>query len=118
MGESFKDLVVWRAVDLCLATYRFTASFPSDERFGLTNQLRRASISIASNIAEGYGKASRGDYLQFLGHARGSTLEAQTQLIIAEKLGFGDPSAHAVITDLADQVSKMLVAMMNRLGKK
>jgi four helix bundle protein len=76
MGNSFKDLVVWqRAVQLSLAIYKLTSSFPDSERFGLTNQLRRASVSIASNIAEGYGKVSRGEYLLFLGHARGSNFE-------------------------------------------
>jgi len=118
VGASFKDLIVWqRAVELSLAVYKLTASFPGAEQFGLTNQLRRASISIASNIAEGYGRASRGEYRQFLGHARGSNLEVQTQLPIAERLGFGKKSSHAEAGDLTDQVSKMLVAMMNKLGK-
>jgi four helix bundle protein len=73
MGESFKDLVVWqKSIDLSEAIYKLTASFPDAERFGLTNQLRRASVSIASNISEGYGRASKGEYYQFLGHARGS----------------------------------------------
>ena len=84
MGDSFKDIVVWqRAVEMSLAIYKLTKAFPTDERFGLTNQLRRASVSVASNIAEGYGKSSRGEYIQFLGHARGSNGEAQTQLVIA-----------------------------------
>jgi four helix bundle protein len=70
---SFKNLVVWqRAVELSLAIYKLTESFPSSEKFGLTNQLRRASVSVASNIAEGYGRSTRGEYIQFLGHARGS----------------------------------------------
>ena len=69
MGNSFKDLVVWqRPVQLSLAIYKLTASFPDAERFGLTNQLRRASVSVASNIAEGYGKSTKGEYFLFLGH--------------------------------------------------
>ena len=84
MGQSFKDLVVWqRAVQLTLAVYKLTSDFPAAERFGLTNQMRRASVSIASNIAEGYGRATKGEYVQFLGHARGSCSELETQVVIA-----------------------------------
>ena len=87
MGESFKDLLVWqRAVQLTLAIYKLTADFPADERFGLTNQLRRASVPVASNIAEGYGRSTTGEYVLFLGHARGSNCEVQTQLVISEGL--------------------------------
>ena len=89
-GVSFKELVVWqRAVELSIEIYNLTASFPNSEQFGLSNQLRGASVSIASNIAEGYGRTTRGEYLQFLGHARGSLCELQTLLIIAKALGFG-----------------------------
>jgi four helix bundle protein len=118
VGASFKDLIVWqRAVELSLAVYKLTSGFPREEQFGLTSQLRRAAVSIASNIAEGYGRASKGEYLQFLGHARGSNLEVQTQLIIAERLRFGDASAHSLTKDLADEVSKMLVAIMSKISK-
>src|ERR1035441_3664615 len=90
MGESFKDLVVWqRSIQLTVAVYKLTSSFPPSEQFGLSNQLRRAAVSVASNIAEGYGRSTTGEYLQFLGHARGSNFEVQTQLVIAEALGFG-----------------------------
>ena len=91
MVESFRDLIVWqRSIDLTLALYKLTASFPSEEKFGLTSQLRRAAVSIASNIAEGYGKSSTGEYLQALDHARGSNAEVQTQLVIAQALRFGE----------------------------
>jgi four helix bundle protein len=94
MNESFKDLVVWqRAVQMSLEVYKLTAGFPASARFGLTNQLRRASVSVASNIAEGYGKSSRGEYLSFLGHARSSNGEVQTQLVISTGLGFGSPGS-------------------------
>jgi four helix bundle protein len=72
MGQSFKDLIVWqRSIELTVCVYQLTSTFPDSERFGLTNQMRRASVSIASNIAEGYGRATKGEYVQFLGHARG-----------------------------------------------
>src|SRR5579871_1476681 len=90
MGQSFKDLSVWqRAVQLTVEVYKLTNDFPNSERFGLTHQLRRASVSVASNIAEGYGRATKGEYVQFLGHARGSVSEVETQLVIAKALGFG-----------------------------
>jgi four helix bundle protein len=98
-----------------LTTYKLTAEFPEAERFGLTNQLRRASVSVASNIAEGYGRSSRGEYLQFLGHARGSIFELQTQIVIADGLDFGDARRRREVQDTSDEVSKMLVAMMEKL---
>jgi four helix bundle protein len=90
LGESFKDLVIWqRAVQLTAAVYKLTSSFPASERFGLTNQLRRASVSVASNSAEGYRRSTKGEYVLFLGHVRGSNCEVQTHLVISEALGFG-----------------------------
>lgn len=76
-------------MELARAVYLATRRFPKDERFGLTNQLRRASASIPSNIAEGKGRLSTGEFLHFLGIARGSTLEVQTQLELAASMGFG-----------------------------
>jgi four helix bundle protein len=116
LGQSFKDLVVWQcAVELSSAIYKLTASFPESERFGLTNQMRRASVSIASNIAEEYGKSSRGEYVLFLGHARGSDCKFETQLVLAENLGFGSAHLRTPAAELCDDVSRMLVTMMRRL---
>lgn len=118
MGESYKELVVWqRSVQLALAVYKLTSSFPTSERFGLTNQLRRASVSIASNIAEGYGRSTKGEYILFLGHARGSNFEVQTQLIISAGLGFGKEDFREHVKGLSEEVSRMLVAMMSKLRK-
>lgn len=116
MGASFRDLVVWqRAVELCTEIYRFTDTFPRSEQFGLSNQMRRASVSIASNIAEGYGRSTRGEYVQFLGQARGSTCELQTQLLIAKNLGFAATKTHETAETLSADVSRLLIALMNKL---
>jgi four helix bundle protein len=85
--KSFKDLIVWqRSIDLTMEIYRLTRGFPREEMFGLTSQLRRAAISIASNIAEGQSRGTTGEFIQFLGIARGSNAEIDTQLIIASEL--------------------------------
>lgn len=116
VSTSFKDLRVWKgAVDLTLKVYRLTAGFPNSEQFGLTSQMRRASVSIASNIAEGSGKATKGEFLQFLGHAKGSLCELQTQLVIAGALGFGTKeSIDSVDRDSAD-VSRLLLGLIKSL---
>jgi len=119
MGDSFRDLTVWqRAIDLTLTVYKLTATFPDSERFGLTNQLRRASVSVASNIAEGYGRASRGEYVQFLGNARGSISEVETQLVIAKALRFGSSQVLNTAEDLCNEVGRILRAMMKSLKSK
>ncbi len=116
MGDSFMDLIVWqRSVQLSTEIYRLTASFPKSEQFGLVNQMRRASVSIASNIAEGYGRTTRGEYLLFLGYARGSKCELQTQLVIAKALGFGVAESYEATNRLCADVSRILIAMMNKL---
>ncbi|MGO8935332.1 MAG: four helix bundle protein [Terracidiphilus sp.] len=116
MGASFKDLVVWqRALLLSTEIYRLTSSFPRAEQFGLTNQLRRASVSIASNIAEGYGRSTRGEYLQSLGYARGSNCELQTQLMIAGALGFGEEETRECAEGLSADVSRLLNALIGKL---
>ncbi|HEX8811083.1 MAG TPA: four helix bundle protein [Terracidiphilus sp.] len=116
MGASFKQLVVWqRAVELSLAIYQLTSAFPKSEQFGLTNQLRRAAVSVASNIAEGYGRSTTGEYVLFLGHARGSVCEVETQLAISRALQFGSEEYHTTAENLAVEVSSMINAMMKRL---
>jgi four helix bundle protein len=118
MPESFKTLLVWqRAIQLTVQIYNLTSSFPDSERFGLTNQLRRAAVSVASNIAEGYGRTSRGEYIQFLGHARGSNFEIETQLTIARELGFGTGQSLEQAEHLCLEVSRMVGAMIVGLRK-
>ena len=116
MGASFKELVVWqRAIQLTIAIYKLTSSFPSSERFGLMDQLRRAGVSVASNIAEGHGRLTRGEYLQFLGHARGSNCEVETQLVIVRSLGFGAVDNLAAAEKSCTDVSRMLNARIKSL---
>lgn len=115
-GRSFRNLKVWqRAIDLATVVYKLTADFPRTEVYGLSSQLRRASVSIASNIAEGYGRASKGEFRQFVGVARGSVLELQTQLVIARTLEFGKESLLVTAENLADEVGKMTWALMQKL---
>ena len=114
--ESFKDLIVWqRSIELTVTVYRLTSEFPADERFGLTSQLRRAAVSVASNMAEGYGRGSSGEYRHFLGMARGSNAEVQTQMILASELGFGDRQQLLNAEGLSQEVAKMLVSLMRKL---
>ena len=116
MGASYRELVVWqRAVDLSLAVYKLTAKFPPTERFGITDQLRRAGVSVPSNIAEGYGRMSMGEYLQSPGHARGSAFEVQTQLTIAEQLGYGSIEDMRSAAELASEVGRMLNSIVTKL---
>ena len=109
MGESFKDLLVWqRSMESALAIYRLTADFPNAEKFGLTAQMRRSSVSVSSNIAEGHGRITSGEYLQFLGHARGSNSELETQLILARYLGFGSGDKIEACEQLCREVGRLL----------
>jgi four helix bundle protein len=117
LGFTYRDLKVWQqSVELSVEIYKFTKSFPREEVFGLTSQLRRASVSIASSIAEGYGRASKADFRRFIAIARGSTLEVQTQLLIAQKLELGSMKPLCAAQEHAEQVGKMLWALMQRLS--
>jgi four helix bundle protein len=119
MGESFRNLIVWqRSIELTLAVYKLTSTFPDSERFGLTNQLRRAAVSVASNIAEGYGRSTKGEYVLFLGHARGSATEVETQIVISKVLGFGSEQMLQKTEDLCNEVGKMLNPLMKSLRPK
>jgi four helix bundle protein len=89
--HNLKELKIWnKAIDLTVEVYKATANFPSDERFGLTSQLRRSAVSIPSNIAEGAGRNSNKEFSNFLGIANGSSYELQTQLVIANRLSLLD----------------------------
>ena len=100
---------------MTLALYRVTTGFPKEEIFGLTTQIRRAGVSVAGNIAEGYGRNSRGEYKQFLGMARGSNLEVQTQLFIATELDYGNPQTLSEAESLSIEVERMLNSLIAKL---
>jgi four helix bundle protein len=117
--SAFRSSIMWqRAMTLSTSTYSATGNFPKEEIFGLTNQLRRASVSIPSNIAEGSGRISRGEFLQFLGIARGSTLEVQTQLELATRLGYGNKEELDAAQSSSIEVLKLLNASIATLQAK
>ncbi len=108
--KSFRELLVWqRAIALTLEIYKLTKAFPKEEMFGLTSQLRRAAVSVASNIAEGQGRKTKGEFAQFLCMARGSNAEVQTQLVIARGLGYAGEAEGGRCEALALEVAKMLM---------
>ena len=109
MANSYRELKVWQnSIDLAEKIYRLTSSFPASEIYGLVSQLRRASVSIPSNIAEGWGRRSRKEYARFILMAAGSNDELQTQLVIAERLAFGDRQLRDEAAALSDQIGRML----------
>lgn len=118
MGKSFRDLMVWqRSIDLTTEIYRLTATFPREEMYGLTSQLRRAAVSVASNIAEGSGRRGKGEFRQFLNTARGSICEVQTQLIIAGNLAIADKAKIQATESAASEVARMLNGLLQSLAR-
>jgi four helix bundle protein len=119
MAQRFQELIVWqKAVDLATSVYRLTQQFPPSELYGLTGQLRRAAVSVASNVAEGRGRLTDGEFRNFLGVAQGSTYEVQTQLVIARRLNFGSPQEITACESLSEEISKMLNAFIATLPRK
>ena len=117
--SSHKDSIAWqKGMEVARAIYKATRHFPSEERFGLTNQIRRAAVSVPSNIAEGKGRLTSGELLQFLGIARGSTLELQTQLDLAASLGFGDAAELAAIQLMVSEEIRILNASITTLRSR
>ena len=114
----YQSLIVWqKSMDLTIEIYRLTKKLPKDELYGLTNQLRRAAVSIPSNIAEGNGRASTGDYLRFLSIARGSKSEIETQLLLCVKLNYVQQSEIEESLKLCTEIGKMLNAMISKFRK-
>ena len=109
MPNTYRDLKVWqKSIDLAERIYRLTAAFPASEMYGLSSQMRRAAVSIPSNIAEGWGRRSRKDYGRFVLVARGSNDELQTQLVIAGRLEFCTAQQFEEVNALSDEIGKML----------
>ncbi|MGA2216684.1 MAG: four helix bundle protein [Terracidiphilus sp.] len=114
--QAFRDLQVWqRSIQSTVSIYRLTQSFPREEVYGLTSQMRRSAVSVASNIAEGQGRLTSGEFKQFLGIARGSNFELQTQLEIARQLGFGHAKSLDESEGLSHEVGKMLYSLLESL---
>ncbi len=117
--KSFEELVVWqRAIDLAAVVYGLTKAFPRDKIFGLTAQVRRASVSVSSNIAEGQARAGAREFIQFLCIARGSNAEVKSQLVLSRRLGLGDPKIISTAEALTVEVSSMLNALISKLRLK
>jgi len=117
--RSYRDLEAWRlAVRLTKIVYRVSAGFPADERYGLTSQIRRAAVSIASNIAEGWGRGTTQDYIRFLRMARGSMYEVETQLLIARELGFVDDEKFGYSEGAIDEAGRVLGGLIRSIEKK
>jgi four helix bundle protein len=116
---SYRDLEVWQfAMGWIEGVYRSSAQWPRDERFGLTSQVRRAAVSVASNIAEGAARRTTGEFLQFIGVARGSLAEAETQIMIAARLGHLEPAAENRLLATAGRISRMLVSLAAALRER
>jgi four helix bundle protein len=113
----YQNLEIWnRAIDLTAVVYELSKEFPEDEKFGLTSQIKRAVISIASNIAEGAGRNSDKEFNQFLGYSIGSICEVETQLIIAEKLKYLDSKSIQIPLKRILELKKMTISLKNKMS--
>ena len=116
---NFRDLIVWqKAMDLTELAYRLTGQFPKAELYGLTSQMRRAAVSIPSNIAEGQGRRTTGEFLNFLSVAYGSTCELQTQLLLAARLKFCEAKETEVVLNRSAEIARLLNGLSNSLQRK
>jgi four helix bundle protein len=114
--RSYRDLFAWqKAMDLVVAVYDATASFPREEVFGLTSPIRRAVVSVPSNMAEGQGRKSRKEFLHHLSIAYGSLCELETQLLLAERLGYLPPSRAHQLLELSAEVGRLANGLMSSL---
>jgi len=117
--KSYRDLIAWqKSMDLVVEIYNSIQSFPKAETYGLISQLRRASVSIPSNIAEGHDRLSTGEYKQFLGHARGSLVEVETQILISQRLGYLEPSQSANLLERTTEIAKILNGLLGSLSRR
>ena len=118
MIRDYRDLHIWQgAMRLVKAVYSATSTFPSSEIYGLTNQIRRAAVSVPSNIAEGHGRENDGDFKRFLATARGSLAELQTQLILCGELGYLEDEAVATLFRNTEELARMIRGMQKSLAQ-
>ena len=114
--SSYRDLTVWqRSMDVVIEIYAISKRFPKDERFGLTAQVRRAAVSVPANISEGNSRHSKAEYRHFVSIAHGSVAELETELAIAERLGFVTGSELAAVREHAGSISRMLTSLRKSL---
>ena len=119
MLKNYRELKVWqKSYRLCLDLYRITKEFPKEERYGLTSQIRRAAVSIPSNIAEGYGRKTTADYVRFLYVAYGSICELETQLLLSGDLKYVNQEILKALKDDTEEVERMLKALIKSLENK
>lgn len=117
--QSYRDLLVWQqAMDLAVLCYSLTRSFPQDELFGLTSQIRRASASVAANIAEGHGRENSGSFVQFLRIAQGSLKETETHLLLSERVGILSAEKLAPAMKRCDEIGRMLRSLIRTLQER
>ena len=117
MVTSYKDLLVWqRRMDLVETVYRVTASFSTAEQWGLVSQMRRAAISVPSNIAEGYGRQATGEYRHHISIGRGSLLELETQVLLSKRLGYLQIADADAILNEIEEISRMLATLVAKLS--
>jgi four helix bundle protein len=118
MAQHFKDLIAWqKAMDLVVEVYRLTDTFPKREVYSLTDQIRRAAVSVPSNIAEGQAHFNKGEFLHFLRHSSGSLAELETQLLIAQRLDYADQTKVEALLKQVVEVGKILNGLINSLKK-
>jgi four helix bundle protein len=119
MLKNFKDLIVWqKAYGFCLRIYKTTKKFPNEEKYGLCSQMRRSSVSIPSNIAEGYGRKTIPDYVRCLYIAYGSTCELETQILLSGDLNYVDNTNLNILLEKIKEVERMLMALIKSLENK
>ncbi|HYM61334.1 MAG TPA: four helix bundle protein [Thermoanaerobaculia bacterium] len=119
MSDSYRDLIVWqKAMSLVVSIYRSTAEYPREERFGLTAQTRGSAVSIPSNIAEGHGRLGRREWEQFLGYARGSLLELETQVILGKRLQFLDDATASGLLARTAEIGSMLNGLLASIARR
>src|SRR3984957_10604380 len=115
-AQSYRDLLVWqKGIALAKTIYKLTAGFPSEEKFGLISQMRRAAVSVPSNIAEGQARHTTGEFVQFISYAEGSLAELDTQLILSSELRFCDRASTTPAFELIDELRRMLNVLRRKL---